>query len=420
MFEKNEYSEQNLFNLQSIMKRSSGMRQFSVVFLLFILFTTGCSGIGSASMEKSDNSQDYYMLRSASGTAAKQSPAVPSNYKVLESQADLLAQKPDLDPARQERLVVYNGVINIVVERISDSISMIEKAVVNMGGYMQEMTSNSITLKVPAGKFQDAIAEAEKLGEVIKRDIKGTDVTEEMRDLNIRLQNAEQARDKMLSLLEKADAVEDTLKVEKELERITETIELLKGKISFLRNKISYSTLTVQFNSPIPQEDFTFAAPFIWVHALGSELTRPAGSAASQGSSVFNQSKFSLPDGYIKYFENKKQTRAMSADGVMIYVHKEKNYQGGNIDFWSSLVHRMLVEQKTIRITKQPELKLKNKKDAVMFVGSKQVGSKQYGYLAAIVPTKQNVYIFEAWGPMQEFEKDRVKLEEAVISMRLN
>jgi hypothetical protein len=109
----------------------------------------------------------------------------------------------------------------------------------------------------------------------------------------------------------------------------------------------------------------------------------------------------------------------MSADGVMIHMHKEKNYKGGDVDFWSSLVRRVLVEQKTIHITKQPELKLKNKKDAILFVGNKQVGSKQYGYLAAIAPTKNDIYIFEAWGPLQEFEKDENKLEKAVMSLKL-
>ena len=63
---------------------------------------------------------------------------------------------------------------------------------------------------------------------------------------------------------------------------------------------------------------------------------------------------------------------------------------------------------------------MKNKKDAILFVGNKQIGSKQYGYLAAIAPTKNNIYIFEAWGPVQEFEKDESKLEETAMSLKLN
>jgi hypothetical protein len=428
MFEKNENIERKMLKPAelNILKNNSIMLRFTVLSFVFILLIAGCSSEKQGILlDRSASKYDggYRALSLSKGDKSPVLPALPARTQNLELKAGLEVQKPELDTAQQERLVVYNAVVSVVVERISDSISCIQKTVEKMGGYMQEMTSNSITLKVPANKFQDAIAQVEKLGEVIKRDIKGADVTEEMRDLNIRLQNAEQARDKMKSLLEKSNTVEDTLKVEKELERITETIELLKGKIIYLRNKVDYSILTVQFNSPVPQENFTAFIPFYWVQVLGSELTKPINMATTRESflsGIFNHAKFDLPDGYIKYFDNKQSTRAMSADGMMIYVHKEKNYNGGNLEFWSSLVKRMLVERRTISIKKQTEIKLKNKKDAVLFVGSREFGSKQYGYLAAIVPTKDNVYIFEAWGPGQEFEKDQSKLENAVLSMTLN
>jgi hypothetical protein len=280
------------------------------------------------------------------------------------------------------------------------------------------MSSNSITIKVPSEKFQEAIAEVEKLGEVTRKDIKGSDVTEEMRDLNIRLKNAEEVRDRLTNLLDKAEKVEDILKIEKELERITETIELLKGKISYLQNKIAFSTLTVYFNSSLPQDDIPPGTPFHWLHHLGSEMSQPVATQTNQ-SSYFSRSMFNLPEGYIKYYEDKSRNRAMSADGVILHMYKEKNYSGGDIEFWSSLVRRVLVEQKVIHLDKQSELKLTSKKDAALFKGAKQIGTKQFGYIAVIAVTKRNVYIFEAWGPQQEFEKDFSKLETAAQSMRL-
>jgi len=304
------------------------------------------------------------------------------------------AQKPKIDPAQIQRHVVYNAVINVVVERISDSLNQIKITVTNMGGYMQE---SEITLK----------------------DIKGTDVTEEMRDLNIRLRNAEQVRDRLLKLLDRAEKVEDALKIEKELERITETIELLKGKITYLQNKVAFSTLTIHFNSPLPQDDITTGTPFHWVHRLGCELTRPVKTQTYQSKFFSPKSVFTLPDGYIKYYQDKNRTRAMSADGVMIHLYKEKNYTGGSIRFWASLVRRVLVEQKVIHIEKNLELKIKNKNDAVLFAGSKQIGTKQHGYIVALATTKRNIYVFEAWGTLQEFDKDRSKLENAIKSMQL-
>jgi hypothetical protein len=329
------------------------------------------------------------------------------------------AESPEVDPARSERLVVYNAVVNVVVQNISQSIGQLKSAVATMGGYMQQMTSNTITLKVPAKKFTEALAEAEKLGEVTHKDIKGTDVTEQMRDLNIRLANAENVRGRLTKLLERADKVEDAIKIEKELERITEIIELLKGKIAHLKNSVAYSTLTVHFNSPVPQKDIGIKIPFFWVHGLGTGLTEPVRKYRYAGSSFWQKGMFELPSGYVKYYEDRYGARAMSAEGVMIHAHSERNYKGGEVEFWATLVRRVLVGEKVFNLDKQNELELKGKRTAVVLRGSKEIGLKQYGYLVALATSKKYVTLFEAWGPLEQFEEDHSKIEEAVKSMRV-
>jgi hypothetical protein len=329
------------------------------------------------------------------------------------------AGSPEVDPARSERLVVYNAVVNVVVQNISQSIGQLRSTVSAMGGYMQQMTSSSITLKVPAKRFTDALAEVEKLGEVTHKDIKGTDVTEQMRDLNIRLANAENVRGRLTKLLDRADKVEDAIKIEKELERITETIELLKGKIAHLKNSVAFSTLTVHFNSPVPQKDIGIKIPFYWVHELGTGLTEPVQKYRFTGSSPWRKSMFELPDGYVKYYEDRYSDRAMSAESVMIYAHSERNYKGGEVEFWATLVRRVLVGEKVFNIDKREEFKLKGKSTAVVLSGSKEIGLKQYGYLIALATSKKYVTIFEAWGPLEQFEEDLSKIEEAVKSMRV-
>ena len=390
-----------------------------LILIVSGLLVNGCTGYAESSrkelptIEPAVLSKDFaaggygrfsYYASPASGEAAPQ--GLPQ------------AETPDIDPARQDRLVVYNGVINVVVQRISDSLKRIKSAVEEMGGYMQEMTTKSVTLKIPADKFEAAIALAEALGEVTQKDIKGTDVTDQMRDLDIRLKNSLQMRERLAKLLERAEKVEDALKIEKELQRITETIELLKGKIAHLKNSVAFSTLTVKLNSPVPQQDATKITPFAWVHALGSGLTTPAAKYPYEGGGAWRSSAFELPDGYVKYYEDGRQTRAMSADGVMIDFHKERNYKGGNIEFWGKLVRRVLVEQKVFHVEDAEELKLERKSDAVVLRGGKQIGSKEYGYLAAMAASKKYVYVFEAWGPAEQFEQDRQKIQSAIKSMR--
>jgi hypothetical protein len=52
------------------------------------------------------------------------------------------------------------------------------------------------------------------------KNIAGEDVTEEYRDLEIRLDSAEKTRQRYLELLNKAERVKEILKIEKELERL--------------------------------------------------------------------------------------------------------------------------------------------------------------------------------------------------------
>jgi len=329
-----------------------------------------------------------------------------------------VVQQPKLDPARRERLVIYNGAIHLVVERISDTLDRIKTTIEGMGGYMQEMSANSITVKVPAEKFHDAIAMVEKLGEVTKKEIKGADVTDQVRDLRIRLENAERLRKRLLKLLEKSDKVEDTLKVEKELARVTETIELLKGRLRYIESKVAFSTLTVHVNSPLPQREIAAEIPFAWVRRLGADLTRGTAGSTSAALPFWRGMKFRLPDAYIKYFESDDETRAMSAEGVMIRLQRHENFRGGGLDFWAALVRRALVEQRAFAIKDQVDLELRTGVAARLFVASKEIGGKPYGYLVAVVARRHHVYTLEAWGPLENFTADRPKLEKAIRSLR--
>ena len=79
-----------------------------------------------------------------------------------------------MDPAGK-RMIIYNGVMYIVVENIAESLTAVKNLAAAEQGYMQTMTSSSITVKVSATAFVRVIAALEKLGEVTRKDIKGVD-----------------------------------------------------------------------------------------------------------------------------------------------------------------------------------------------------------------------------------------------------
>jgi hypothetical protein len=351
-------------------------------------------------------------------------PVAPQREVSAGAPVKLAADAPAPANEANARLVVYNATLNLVVDSLSGALDQARGIAAQLGGHLQEMGSDYVVVKVPAAKFEEALAAMGKIGEVTKREIKGSDVTEEMRDLRIRLANAENMRERLTQLLNKGDKVEDALKVEKELERVTETIELLKGKIQYLENSVAFSTITVKCNSPLPQEQVAQAMPFMWVQGLGADMAR-GGMAYPDVPAWRDCVKFMLPEGFIKFYERDYVTRAMSADGVMLLLQRHENYQNGTLDFWPALIRRALTEQKSIAVKGDEAMALANGTPAQLLTGSKQIGNQKYGYLVAVVVGKnsflgkRHVYTFEAWGPEAAFAAQQEKIVEAIKTLEI-
>jgi hypothetical protein len=362
---------------------------------------------GTSLHGKLARSRPAYRGRGAPAPGAPEFEAGPSgSAAVAHPGAGLpLLAAPGVDPGRDARLVVYNGAIHLVVRDVFESLKKLQEIAARLGGYMQELSETAITIKVPADRFAEAVTEAERLGEVTRKSIKGTDVTEEMRDLKIRLKNAEDVRARLARLLDRADTVEEALKIEKELARLTERIELLKGKIQHLEHSVAYSTLTVHLNSPVPRTKKRLL-PFEWVERLGDGLVRGAVARYSPHASRKRWIRFELPEGYIKYYEWPFVVWAMSARNVFVRIDRHENREGGGIGFWYPLIRRELVEEKAFAVAEEKEPLLDTLADAKMLVATKELGGKEYGYLVAVVANRKHVHVLEAWGPKEALDKD--------------
>ena len=149
---------------------------------------------------------------------------------------------------------------------------LVAKLAREAGGFIAYQDDTRITIRVPAAKFERAVADVGELGDVLHRNVQALDVTEEFRDVAIRLRNAEVVRAQLEKLLEKAQSVEEALEVQRELAKVTETIERYKGRLRFLEDRIAYSTIDVHFE-PRPREHLTredpFRLPFYWLQDVG-------------------------------------------------------------------------------------------------------------------------------------------------------
>ncbi|TXF90843.1 DUF4349 domain-containing protein [Neolewinella aurantiaca] len=144
-----------------------------------------------------------------------------------------------------ERKLLYSASLGVTVAEPDSALSVIVAMTKEFDGYVNRTSSYGATIRVPAAELDEVISRISTLGEVTRKNITAEDVTEAYFDMGIRLDNAEKARQRYLELLARAQNVEETLLVERELERLTETIDLLKGRINRIDQQEAYSSISV-------------------------------------------------------------------------------------------------------------------------------------------------------------------------------
>jgi len=144
------------------------------------------------------------------------------------------------------RKTLLSAHLALTVENLDSANLQIVKIAEKHKGYVSEAGTYRTVIRVGSGQLDAAVADIAALGKLRRKNLLGQDVTEAYLDYQIRLENAQKARGRYLELLNKAQTVEEILKVERELERLNETIDLLKGKMARIDHLEEFSTITVE------------------------------------------------------------------------------------------------------------------------------------------------------------------------------
>ena len=180
-------------------------------------------------------------------------------------------------PAEQEptsgQLLIYTASLTLAIYDVTETQARALALVEEMGGYAAQRADSYIQLRVPAARFREALEALGALGDVQSLSWDAQDVTEEFLDVEIRLRNARDMRERLAALLDEAIKVTDALAIEAELQRVTLEIEQLEGRRRSLADRISLATISVYFSqraiSQVPGEEYRL--PFQWLNQIGVE-----------------------------------------------------------------------------------------------------------------------------------------------------
>ena len=155
----------------------------------------------------------------------------------------------------QERLIIREGNMNVVVEDTNVSLAEFAKLAESRGGWVVSSEvydggggakSGSITLRIPVEQFEATMSTIRRaVVEVDSESTSSQDVTEEFVDLDARVGNLEATADRVRSFLDESRNVEEALEVNRELSRLEGEIESLKARMKYLSQSAAFSLLVV-------------------------------------------------------------------------------------------------------------------------------------------------------------------------------
>lgn len=207
---------------------------------------TGCSAASRAPRELADQAETVKVA----ATAAPSAPMADEAGAAGDSTASLVVA---------DRMIIYNGYLSLEVADSAQAAGAIKAIANELGGYVTNANlqrsgsklRGTITLRVPAESFDQAMAQVKELALTVKQDRTTTeDVTEQYTDLNARLKNLEATEEELRELLKtvriQTGSAEDIMAVYRELTSVRGEIEQIKGKMQYLERLTALATITVE------------------------------------------------------------------------------------------------------------------------------------------------------------------------------
>jgi len=169
------------------------------------------------------------------------------------------SSQKDQRPTVGSRMIVSEAKLSIRTARPEGEADTIGRYVADLGGYVVNreadrsdvtVTNVQMTIRVPAQKFEPALAELRRHGTVLAESATGRDVTEEFTDTEAQLKSKRRLEERLLRIVDGSGSVKDMLEVETELTRVRTDIERLEGHSRLLANQTQFATIHATFVSP--------------------------------------------------------------------------------------------------------------------------------------------------------------------------
>jgi len=159
-------------------------------------------------------------------------------------------------------MVIRTANASVKVDSLELAVAAVRDLAARVGGFIAntgiqtgegQLRSATVEVKVPATRFDEALAGLKPIGTLESANVETEDVGEEYVDVTARMENAHRLERRLIDLLAtRTGKLKDVLDVEQSLARVREEIERYEGRLRYLQAHTAMSTLTVYVHEPLP------------------------------------------------------------------------------------------------------------------------------------------------------------------------
>jgi|SRR6218665_287153 len=223
------------------------MKNLTLIYVVIISLFSSC---------KKENAESDYAIAAVDKVAAV--PVDEASYKSDSKMKLALPPKPQ--PI--ESKIIKSGNLRYQTDDLDKTYKQIYAAVKKYKASIKNDSqyndgdglSRNLNIRIPNENFDVFISEISKgISYFDQKEISSEDVTEEYIDIASRIKTKKVLEERYYELLKKANKVSEMLEIEKQLSEIREEIEAKEGRLNYLQNKVSMSTLNISFYKPVAQ-----------------------------------------------------------------------------------------------------------------------------------------------------------------------
>lgn len=248
------------------------MRRGMLILVTLLLVGSACSGSGSDDAGDGGSADQMTQTEGMETSGEARAVARPFDGAVSDGGTNSTASSyggsagslgdeeaiqerdPIALPSDQKIIKTADLQVEVPKDEVDDAVTAAISFAERHGGFVlsttldqDERSTATVAIRVPSEEFEAALRDLKGVGELLSETVQGRDVSEEFVDLDARLRNLEGQETVLLRLYDRAQTVADTIRIQREVQDVQLEIERHRGRLRFLEDRTSLSTIGVRF-----------------------------------------------------------------------------------------------------------------------------------------------------------------------------